>query len=359
MNKKLFGAIAVFLVWALLTAGVWFSPAQSHSVSERRPLAQMPSLNGETLLSGAFMADFADYALDQFPLRDTFRSFKALTQYYAMGRLDNNGIYLADGHAAELAYPIDTGSVEHALQQFQKVYDRYLQQSNVYAALVPDKGCYLAAENGYLAFDYGEFADLVRAGMPYAEFVDLSAVLSLEDYYRTDTHWKQENLLPVAELLGSVMGVQTADSYTETTLERPFYGVYYGQAAVPMQPDTMTLLQNDTLDACTVYNYTTGKTTSVYDMAFYDSDDMYQIYLSGAQSLLRIENPNAETDRELILFRDSYGSSLAPLLAEGYAAVTLIDIRYILPELLGNFVAFENKDVLFLTSTLVLNKNLI
>ena len=75
--------------------------------------------------------------------------------------------------------------------------------------------------------------------------------------------------------------------------------------------------------------------------------------------MLRLENPNATTDRELILFRDSFGSSLAPLLAEDYAAIILIDIRYIPPQQLGKYVDFAGKDVLFLYSSLVLNKNLI
>ena len=75
--------------------------------------------------------------------------------------------------------------------------------------------------------------------------------------------------------------------------------------------------------------------------------------------MLRLENPNATTDRQLILFRDSFGISLAPLLAEDYAAITLIDIRYIQPQQLGKYVDFAGKDVLFLYSSLVLNKNLI
>jgi len=39
--------------------------------------------------------------------------------------------------------------------------------------------------------------------------------------------------------------------------------------------------------------------------------------------------------------------------------VTLVDIRYIQVGVLGRYVDFENADVLFLYSTLVLNKRLI
>ena len=82
------------------------------------------------------------------------------------------------------------------------------------------------------------------------------------------------------------------------------------------------------------------------------------MFLSGSKSLLTIENPNATTDKELIIFRDSFGSSIAPLLAEGYAKITLVDIRYMSPNMLGNFMEFTDQDVLFLYSTGVLNNSI-
>ena len=71
--------------------------------------------------------------------------------------------------------------------------------------------------------------------------------------------------------------------------------------------------------------------------------------------LITIENPNYKSDRELIIFRDSFGSSIAPLLAGGYAKITLVDIRYLRADLLDRFIEFKNQDVLFLYSTSVLN----
>jgi hypothetical protein len=56
-----------------------------------------------------------------------------------------------------------------------------------------------------------------------------------------------------------------------------------------------------------------------------------------------------------VIFRDSFGSSIAPLFAEGYKKITLLDIRYLNQNLIENFVTFENQDVLFLYSTGVIN----
>ena len=358
MHKKI-TAILVLTLWALLAALNWFSPAKEMSDAERRPLAQFPEVSLESVTGGKFMSVFTDYSLDQFPLRDSFRQIKSLFHYYILGQKDNNGIYLAGGSAVKQEYPLNRNSLAHALERFEHIYKRYLQDADVYMAIVPDKGYYLAEEASQLAMDYKAMFDAFQQGMPWASHIDLTGTLSGADYYRTDTHWRQESLLEAAQALCEAMGAATpnGEDYTVTALDQPFYGVYYGQAALPMAPDTISLLESELLNNCTVYDYETGKTGSVYDLAKLEGKDLYEVFLSGSRSLLTVENPQATTDRELILFRDSFGSAIAPLLVQGYAKITLVDIRYIQPDLLERFVSFADKDVLFLYSTLVLNNS--
>ena len=65
---------------------------------------------------------------------------------------------------------------------------------------------------------------------------------------------------------------------------------------------------------------------------------------------------DAENKKELVIFRDSFGSSLAPLLAGSYSKITLVDIRYLNSESIGRFIEFsENCDVLFMYNTGTLN----
>jgi hypothetical protein len=146
-----------------------------------------------------------------------------------------------------------------------------------------------------------------------------------------------------------------AEHYDATPLEVPFYGVYYGQAAIPMEPETIYLMESPLLTACTVYNYENQRTSNIYDRTKLQSKELYDVYLSGAAALLRIDNPNAASHRELVVFRDSFGSSIVPLLVQEYQAVTLVDLRYMHSSMLGQFVQFDDQDVLFLYSTLVLN----
>ncbi len=364
MDHKKIRAVSCLLlvaVWLALTAFAWGKPAGETSESERRPLAQLPQLTVESLLDVSFMDKFESYTLDQFPLRDNFRQVKSLFHYYGLQQKDNNDIYVTNGYAAKLEYPLDTDSVAYAVQRFTAVYEKYLkdQGSTVFLTVAPDKGYYLAQENGHLAMDYSAMFAQLQQQMPWATYVDLTDCLSYTDYYRTDTHWRQEHLLEAAQKLCAAMGMTApkAEDFEKVALSKPFYGVYYGQAALPMQPETMYIMESQLLKECTVYDYESGSTGAVYDMTKLTSRDLYDVFLSGSRSLLTIENPYAKTDRELIVFRDSFGSSMVPLLVQDYQTVTLIDIRYINLLVLENFIDFHGQDVLFLYSTLVLNNS--
>lgn len=362
-NKKIriIGAAAVGAIWLFLVVFAWFKPADEISEAERRKLAQFPELSVSTVLEANFMAKFEDYTLDQFPLRDSFRQIKSLFHYNVLNQSSNNNIYLEDGYAAKLEYPLDELSVSYAMNKFGAIYNQYLKNSacKVYMAIAPDKGYYLAEPNGYLAMDYEAMFRQVQAGMPWATFIDLTDTLDITDYYYTDTHWRQECLIPAAQAIAQAMGgkgPQESD-FTAVKVDRPFYGVYYGQAALPLPSEDLYYLESNILKGCRVKDHEANQFVSIYNPADLDNQDLYDIFLGGAKPLLTIENPNAKTNKELIVFRDSFGSSMVPLLVQDYRTVTLVDIRYMNPLLLSSYLRFRNQDVLFLYSSLILNSS--
>ena len=356
--------VATFVLGISLVC--WLKPADDISVTERRELAQFPKLSVETIMDGSFMEKFENYALDQFPMRETFRGVKANVQKYILGQLDNKGIYLAEGHLSQMDGSISDAALERSINKLSSVYNTYLKdtETNVYLSIIPDKNYFLAKENGYLAYDYDELYDRVTAELSQMTYIEIRDMLEIEDYYRTDTHWKQECIVDVAEYLVDNMATdaqvdQSTDNaifgYEEITLENPFYGVYYGQAALSVEPDTLTYLNSDVLKNCLVFDHENQRRIPVYDLNKAVGRDGYEMYLSGSLSVITIENPNAPTDKELVLFRDSFGSSIAPLMIEDYAKITLLDIRYLNESMIDEFVEFNNQDVLFLYSTSVLN----
>ena len=364
MKEKFRHILTICLVGILffgLSLWCWVKPQDAFSDSERRVLKSFPRLSGETLASGDFMENFESYAQDQFPLRDSFRSLKSVSSLYFFRQRDNNKLYLAEDHISRMEYPMSEAMLQHSADHINSICETYLQEheGNIYLSVIPDKNCFLAERNGYLALDYSAAAEYLKSLIP-AEYIDIAPLLSLEDYYRTDTHWRQNRITDAAQALAAGMGVALDAEYDEITLDTPFYGVYYGQAVLPLRADSITYLTNDTLEHCIVTNYDTGKPVpaEVYDFSKLSGKDAYEFFLSGAVSLMTIENPDAETDKELILFRDSFAGSLAPLLTEGYAKITLVDTRYISREQVGQYIDFTDQDVLFLYSTVLMNNSL-
>ena len=355
----------------------WFQKDKLYSESERRILKSFPKISFETVLEGKFMEEFEAYCLDQFPFRDSFRSLKAMVKYGILGQKDNNGIYLAKGHLSKMEYPIQGEMLDYASQKFNFIYETYLKQqgSKCYFAIVPDKNYVLAEESGYLSLDYEELFSYMEQKMQFAKFLDITPYISLEDYYKTDTHWRQECILDVAYFLKESMSGESKEimseeiilkaheelaQYEVNVLKNPFYGVYYGQAALPVEPDTIYYLNNEALKECKVTSFDTGKPqeTVIYNMEKGWGKDPYELFLSGTSALQIIENPLVKETKELIIFRDSFGSSLIPLLVKDYSKITVIDIRYVQSNQLRNFIDFHGQDTLFLYSTVILNNSL-
>lgn len=364
--KKNAKSIVVIVLSALVIFGFslygLFRGPESYSMSERRTLAQFPKVSAERVESGKFMSEFETYSQDQFPLRDGFRRLKAVSSGFVFRQKDNHGLYSVDGYLSKLEYPMNSAKVERGVGKLRQIYEKQIADSNckVYLSVIPDKNYFLAPKGGYPTMDYEKLVSDVRGTLDFAAYVDIFDTLSLTSYYTTDQHWQQEATEGTAKKLAEAMGADIEAEYTENILDVPFYGAYVGQSALPFPADTIRYWTNDTLEACTVTSYNTGKAApaAMYDMKKAQGRDPYEMFLSGSDPLLVIDNPNAETDRELVVFRDSFASSIVPLLVPGYARITLVDLRYMRGELLGNFLTFTDQDVLFLYSTLVLNNNL-
>ncbi len=361
MKKAKF--ISIILVFCLLIGGasLWLFIKPDNEISdwERRKLQQFPEITFERVMDGKFMKEFVSYMTDQFPMRNEFRRLKAKVLFNIYQQKDNGGIYIQDGSASKIDADIYQASIDHFIGRMDKIYDSYLKDTdcNIYFTAIPDKNYFLAEKGGYPHLDYDELYRVLGEKLSYMTHIDIKNLLSTEDYYTTDTHWKQEDIVDVANEIRQQMGMKPVTDYTEKTIG-DFYGVYYGQSALPLDPDTIGYLTNKTIESCVVKNFEKNTETKVYDLEKYEGLDPYDIFLSGAVSLLEINNPKGDKDKELVIFRDSFGSSLAPLLIEGYSKITLVDIRYIATDMVSQFLTFDNQDVLVVYSTMMINSSL-
>ena len=269
---------------------------------------------------------------------------------------DNNELFVKDGSIYKMDYELKDKNIEESSKKIKYVYDTYLKDMNVYYSIIPDKNYYLENDD-HLKMDYEKLKQIIGENLQGLEYIDIWDDLSLDNYYKTDLHWKQENLNQVVKTLREEMNLEDVeDNYTIQDLG-DFYGTYYGQLGISVAPDKLNVLVNSELMKCATYNYETRQTSRVYVTP--RTSDKYDVFLSGATPIITITNPNSTTDKELILFRDSFGSSLAPLLVSNYKKITLVDIRYMSSKILDQYIDFTNQDVLFLYSTVVLNQNIL
>ena len=294
--------------------------------------------------------------MDNFYQRETFRKLKTSVELDVFKKQDVNKIYKYNDFLVEQIYPLDEKSVTNLTNKINYIKDSYLKETNkIYYSIIPDKNYY--TDNNHLKLDYDKMKQIMQNNLKDLQYIDIFQDLGLDSYYYTDSHWKQEKLQNVAKTIAQNMNFNISENYNEPKITT-FKGVYAGQLPINTKEDEIRILINNTIGYANVYNYETKEQGEIYNFKKLNGYDKYDIYLSGATPLIEISNSNNKENKTLIIFRDSYASSLAPLLTEGYSKITLVDTRYISPKILNEYVDFENADILFLYSTLVINSSM-
>ncbi len=367
MNKTANIAFVTIFLLLLVTFGIWVIARipDEVSLSERRSLAEMPEMTLDSVKSGEYFTEFEEFLLDQFPMREDFRRLRAITTYYALGKTDNHGIVIENGYAAQLETPLSESAEDKYIMAINTLKESIFAQKDcrIYTSVIPDKMQYVAADGNYPSVSYSTLYDKMKA-LDFATFIDISDALSMESYYRTDTHWTQDKIVPVADrLLEKMDAACIEDTYIKQELA-PFYGVYYGQAALPLNPDTIRILGSFVIDAAKaeMIDPSSGGFVScnIYETDLISSKEPYDIFFGGGSSIIRIDNTLKDDGKTLYLISDSFGRSLAPLLISDYDEVIIIDSRYIpLNSLRGKLEIKEKSDVLVVFSPLSIRQGIL
>lgn len=376
---------ALFLCWLSVGLYYFISEPKDYSAAERRRLAAAPDLTFSSIKNGFYLSSMENYVKDQFPARDSFRNVKTASSLYGFLRLHDNGYAIRDGHLALMDMTLNDASVTYACTQIQYLYDTYLADSGcrVYYCIIPDKNYYLQlSDPSYPTLDYEAMEIQIQDLLDFASPIDISNDLTLSSFFQTDTHWKQETLIPAADTILSAMSAEdrhtssTEEYRVETALDS-FHGVLCGNMGWNIPSEPMHYLTNDRIRSAEASHLENRDCNMVYDPYYLTYDgpgaDPYSFFLSGSSALITIKNtaaspaasetsaageqPSIMPSGELVVFRDSFGSSIAPLFLAGYDQITLIDTRYINPSLTGDYITFTDQDVLFLYSTLLINNS--
>lgn len=176
------------------------------SIAERRKLAQFPQITIEKIKDGEASKNLEKYVTDQFIARDFLRQIKSFISIDILKQKDNNKLFEKDESIYKMEYPLNKENLQKSLNKINKIYNKYLQGMDVYYAIIPDKNYYLKNDD-HLKIDYQELLQISKQKLDKMKYIDIWESLTLEDYYRTDLHWKQENLNNVLSTIQNNMNL--------------------------------------------------------------------------------------------------------------------------------------------------------
>lgn len=362
----------VFVLWLVFFAVFSLILKDSEfSSSERRMLEQFVSYSekketaekrGGKYELTEYLSWIETYLIEQFPARDTFRTSSAAMRFYLLNQSDYKNYYITDGSVCCMDPELEKDALIYNANYINKVQDTYFSGSDIdiYYSIIPDKNYFYAESGGYLHYDYNEFLTLLSDNLDDDfSYIDIFPLLSGDDYYIADPHWNQPDIIPVAQHLLSEMGAEALPGNYEQIVLKDFNGTYRGHLSLPLPSEDIVLLTNSVIENCTVTDFSTHKAVSevIYDLDDFNRVDPYDVFLGGAtRSLFQIRNEAQKNGKQLVVFRDSFGSSLVPLMVDGYSEIIVVDMRLLSPSIIEKYVEIQpDCDVLFILSTSVLN----
>ena len=356
MNNKNKSKVMIILTAVLVLTFFFLKavlPYEDYSENERRKLASEPELTVKTFFSGNYGKRAEEYSKDHFLFRDSLRKLKVKTSKYIFMKSDDRGLFTEGDHIVRLEYPFNEDKVYEAAMKFNEIIQKNLEEGHkAYISVIPDKNAFSSG----LKMDYDKLEEYVKNKVFQAEYIKISHLLNMDSYYYTDPHWKAESIIPVYEELSSAMGNSDFVKYDIADAGN-FSGAYSRQLPLKAGKDRIRYMWNDIMNDYKACNLEKEREIPLYNEEKVKGSDPYERFLDGPSSVITIENPNIKETKELVVFRDSFGSSIGPLLAEKYSKITLIDVRYIPSALAGKFADFKNADILFLYSAAVLNNS--
>lgn len=255
-KKNILISIGFVLILTIVFVTNILSKDKEISIAERRKLVQFPEITTKRILNGTVSKEFEEYAMDQLIGRDMLRSIKALFNFGIYRQKDNNKLFIENDSIYKIEYPLKEELIEKTAKQINQIKEEYLKGMNVYYSIIPDKNYFL--DNSNLKIDYEKLQNIIKQNLKDIKYINLFPELSSQDYYRTDIHWKQENLRKVVSKIEKEMNLKDTSKieYEEKELD-DFYGVYYGQIGVKVEPDKIKYLTNETIEKCITYNFET------------------------------------------------------------------------------------------------------
>lgn len=324
--------IVIFTLFLTICIGAHALPDREFSDLENRYLSSLKAPTISTILDGSFMDKFETYIEDQYPMRDFLIKLKnqfELLQH----KTEINDTYIGkDGYYFVVD---DEDNSEQVLKNIEYI-NKFIENIKVNVKFLPIYSSYTIYEE-FLPMYAEEFSEaiyleLLKDGLDI-EFIDIyDELMAHKDehiYFKSDHHWTNLGAYYAYLKVCESYGIEPIllEERTKVTSGELFYGTLFSRAPLfNYVADEFTYY--DSGNEFTVYNHEQNKT---YDSLYFTENmsmkDQYVTFLGGNQAEVVIEggDPNGGS---LLILKDSFTHALAPLLADHFEKIVLIDLRY-------------------------------
>lgn len=313
-------------------------PKKEFSENENRYLSAFPQLTFKSVKDGSFMEDVETYLSDHFPMRDFWIGLRGETER-SIGKAEISNVILAEDDYLIEKYsePVGTERVITSLQRFEKNMADKSPDCNVQVMLVPTAVSIYEDRLPQGAVEYRQIDTIEeivsKTTLPSIDVYD-TLFAHRDDgqlFYRADHHWTTLGAYyAYQEYCGAAGFVpQSLEGMEAQVVTEEFQGTYYSKVNLWSAPkDSITIYTNPE-DQLTVHYMDTEETTdSLYNLDYVQEKDKYSLFLDNLHSLIEITNDTAETDRQLLLVKDSYANSMVPFLVKHFSKIYVVDTRY-------------------------------
>ena len=303
-------------------------PDKTYSASEKRKLAQIPTVSVTNLISGKFGGDLENCLADQFPARDSWVTAKTFTEL-ASGKREIGGVYFAkDGYLIDAFTSYKAKQVKTNVAALKELSDKLDVPMKVMlittaAQILTDKLPSFAPN-----LDQKKLLEYAKAqGLDTVDVFD--ELLAHNDeyiYYKTDHHFTSLGAYYCYSAWKEAKGESTEPitAWKSEILCDNFRGTTYAKVNYPLAPyDTITAYYKT--EHKVNYNGGAYVADSIYERKYLDGSDQYAVFLNSNQAQTVIEGSG--TGR-LLIVKDSYANTFAQFTVDEYAEVHLIDPRF-------------------------------
>ena len=308
--------LAVPLYWLLC-------PRKTFSDAERRYLSEPPRLSAQRLKDWNFDDAVETYLADQLPGRNALVGLDAYTVLLS-GRQVSREIWMdREGFLVEEPVKAAPDQIEKRLNRMAALGEK--TGLPVYVLAVPSTGYVrrgtLPKALAALYPDAGLLQQIANA--PGIVPVPLAETFLKEGqgwYYRTDHHWTGAGAYAAYRLFMEAADHEALayDAFFHHTVPG-YVGSTRSRSALWLtRPDTLTV--DEPMDARVTVTFSDDE--KVYDNLFFFDHlkeyDWYPLFLDGNHPVTVVENGSAPDGPTLLMVKDSFGNTLAPLLVPTY-----------------------------------------